>query len=99
MEEALANTSLLFVGFGLQDWDFRILLRGLINSDTAPRKGQRLNHVAAETAELREGVTRPDGAKDYIVSYFRENQPAIDIEWANVDEFAAELSRAWARHR
>jgi hypothetical protein len=100
VEEALASTSLLFVGFGLQDWDFRILLRALINSEAAPRRGQRPKHVAAETGVLREeGVTRLEGAKDYIVSYFRENQPSIEIEWASVDEFAADIARAWEKYR
>jgi hypothetical protein len=99
VEEALANSSLLFVGFGVQDWDFRILLRGLINGEAAARKGRTFNHVAAETDMLRDGVTKPDGAKDYIVSYFRDNEPSIDIEWAGVDEFAAELARAWERYR
>ena len=99
VEEALANSSLLFVGFGVQDWDFRILLRGLINSEAAARKGRTFNHVAAETDMLRDGVTKPDGAKDYIVSYFRDNEPSIDIEWAGVDEFAAELARAWEKYR
>ena len=99
VEEALANSSLLFVGFGVQDWDFRILLRGLINHEAARRKGQRPNHVAAETGVLREGVTRPDRAKDYIVSYFRDNEPSIEIEWAGVDEFAVDLARALGKYR
>jgi hypothetical protein len=89
---------LLFLGFGLQDWDLRILLRGLINREAAPRKGQRSHHVAAEIDVRREGVIKPDGAKDYIVTYFRDNEPSIEIEWAAVDEFAVDLARAWERH-
>jgi hypothetical protein len=98
VEQALADTSLLFLGFGLQDWDLRILLRGLINREAAPRKGQRSHHVAAEIDVRREGVIKPDGAKDYIVTYFRDNEPSIEIEWAAVDEFAVDLARAWERH-
>ena len=30
VQEALSNSSLLFLGFGLEDWDVRVLLRSLI---------------------------------------------------------------------
>ena len=89
---------MLFLGFGLQDWDLRILLRGLINREAAPRKGQKPNHIAAEVDMRREGVTSPEGARDYIVTYYRDNEPSIEIEWAAVDEFAADLARAWEEH-
>jgi hypothetical protein len=95
VEEALANTSLLFLGFGLQDWDLRILLRSVIMREAKERKGQKAKHVAADLDILAEGVRSPEDARDYIVRYFRENEPSIEIEWASVDEFASDLARAW----
>ena len=32
IRNALASTSLLFVGYSLSDWDFRVLFRGLMGS-------------------------------------------------------------------
>ena len=99
IEEALADTSLLFLGFGLQDWNLRILLRSVISRESAPRKGRWLKHVAAELDLVREGATSPEKARDYMVSYFQKNEPAIEIEWASVDEFCADLAHAWEMQR
>ncbi|MET0696763.1 MAG: TIR domain-containing protein [Acidimicrobiia bacterium] len=98
IEEALADTSLLFLGFGLQDWNLRILLRSVITRESAPRKGMRAKHVAAELDLVRGGATSPEKARDYMVSYFQKNEPAIEIEWASVDEFSADLAHAWEMH-
>ena len=95
VEEALTNTSLLFLGFGLQDWDLRILLRSVITREAKARKGQKAKHVAAEMDVVTEGVISPEDARRYIVTYFRDNEPSIEIEWASVDEFASNLARAW----
>ena len=98
VQEAIADTSLLFLGFGLQDWDFRILLRSVMKREAAPRRGQRTKHVAAELDVPTEGVASPEGVRDYIVTYFKDNEPSIEIEWATVDEFSAGLARAWEEY-
>jgi TIR domain/SIR2-like domain len=95
IEEALADTSLLFLGFGLQHWDLRILLRSVIMRESAPRKGMRAKHVAAELDLVRGGATSPERAREYMVTYFQNHEPAIEIEWASVDEFSADLAHAW----
>jgi len=95
VEEALTNTSLLFLGFGLQDWDLRILLRSVITREANERKGQKAKHVAAEMDVLSEGVRSPEDARRYIVTYFHDYEPSIEIEWASVNDFASDLARAW----
>ena len=48
VQEALSNSSLLFLGFGLEDWDVRVLLRSLINREVAERLRRNFKHVAAQ---------------------------------------------------
>lgn len=98
VEEALNDKSLLFLGFGLQDWDLRILLRSAITGEKGPRKGLKAKHVAAEMEVLYDDVASPDDARDYIVTYFHDHEPSIEIEWASVDVFASNLASAWERY-
>jgi hypothetical protein len=58
----------------------------------------RAKHVAAELDLVRGGATSPEKARDYMVSYFHKNEPAIEIEWASVDEFSTDLAHAWEMH-
>jgi hypothetical protein len=97
VQEALANSSLLFLGFGLQDWDVRILLRGLISREVAQRLGRNFKHVAAEI-DVEEDVVSPDAAREYVTSYFgRFREPPIDIFWSRLEEFTAALADTWER--
>ena len=93
VKEALADSSLLFLGFGLEDWDVRVLLRSLISRESASRLRQ-FQHVAAQI-DL-EGVSSPDAARRYIEKYFqRFREPPIDISWSSVEAFTRQLGALW----
>jgi hypothetical protein len=97
VKEALADSSLLFLGFGLEDWDVRVLLRGLISRESASRLRQ-FQHVAAQI-DL-EGVSSPDAARRYIEKYFqRFREPPIDISWSSVEAFTRQLGALWEEAR
>lgn len=97
VREALADSSLLFVGFGLQDWDVRVLLRSLISRQAA-RRLEQYQHVAAQI-DL-EGVISPDAARRYIEKYFqRFREPPIDIFWSTVEDFTRQLATFWEREQ
>jgi SIR2-like domain len=82
IERALANASLVFVGYSFADWDFRVIHRGL---------------VAARNSSLRElGVTvqltpKDKDAENYLDRYFDERK--LRVFWGTAREFAAELKR------
>ena len=82
IERAMANASLVFLGYSFADWDFRVIYRGL---------------VTARDASLRElGVTvqiAPDdvAAQRYLDRYFDERD--LRVYWGTAREFAAELKR------
>ncbi|MDT8307302.1 MAG: SIR2 family protein [Anaerolineae bacterium] len=90
--EALADSSLLLLGYGLQDWDFRVLFRGLINRK---RSSRRLLSVAIqlslehEPAEIRS----MDEAEEYLEKYF--DKANFKIYWGQSEEFTGELWANW----
>jgi hypothetical protein len=97
VREALADSSLLFLGFGLEDWDVRVLLRSLISPQSARRLGQ-FQHVAAQI-DIEE-ANSPDAARRYIEDYFqRFRDPSIDISWSSVEDFTGQLATSWEQRR
>ena len=88
---ALADSALLLLGFNLEDYDVRVLLRTLVGQEGAQRL-YRYTHVAAQVDPSAD-VLSPDRARRYLERYFGKfRQPSIDIYWGTVDEFAADLS-------
>jgi|SRR4051794_38067082 len=83
IQRALAGTSLLFIGYRLADWDFRVIHRGL---------------VAASEASLRRlsvtvQLSASEAARDYLDKYF--NALKLRVYWGSATEFVAALSHRW----
>ena len=98
VSRALADSALLFLGFGLEDWDVRILLRSLVSQDGAHRL-QKYTHVAAQI-DLDQSVMSPTRARRYLERDFgRFRKPSIDIFWGSLEEFSAGLNEVWAAAR
>jgi hypothetical protein len=79
IQRALASTSLLFVGYRLADWDFRVIHRGLVAATEASLR--RLSVTVQLTAE--------PAARDYLDRYFGALK--LRVYWGTATEFAAEL--------
>ncbi len=92
----MADSALMLIGFGLEDWDIRVLLRTLVNQEGALKKPLK-KHLAAQV-DLA-GAIDPTRAQDYLKNYFKDRQPPIDIYWGSVDEVAADLAEIWAATR
>ena len=90
VRRVLTDSALLFLGFGLDDWDFRVLFRSIIN-----RQGsQRCNlyaHVAAQIDPEAGRIQEPEGARRYLETYF--GGADISIFWGGVADFARELAQ------
>jgi len=88
---ALTDSALLLLGFNLEDYDVRVLLRTLVGREGAHRL-YRYTHVAAQVDPSAD-VLSPERTRRYLERYFGKfRQPSIDIYWGTVDEFAADLS-------
>jgi hypothetical protein len=83
IQRALAGSSLLFIGYRLADWDFRVIHRGL---------------VAATEASLRRlsvtvQLSKEEAARTYLDSYFGALK--LRVYWGTAIEFVRELHEHW----
>jgi len=83
IQRGLAGSSLLFIGYRLADWDFRVIHRGL---------------VAATEASLRRlsvtvQLSDDEAARDYLDRYFAALK--LRVYWGDARDFAADLRARW----
>ena len=88
IQEALTGTSLLFIGYRLADWSFRVLFRGLI----AQLEGS-LRRVSVTAQLLPELVNDLAPTKKQAQEYLNEYFGKIDVRvyWGTAREFSSEL--------
>lgn len=84
---ALSENGLLFLGFGILDWSFRVVFRSLVN-ELHGKSGRLYKSVAVQ---VRPGanILNPDAARAHLERYFNDAQTGL--YWGSVDEFAREL--------
>jgi hypothetical protein len=87
---SLANTALLFLGFQLTDWDFRVFFRSIMSQEGRDRR-KRFSHVAVQIDPEQEQLVDPARARHYLETYFSDTH--ISIYWGNAEDFLAELQR------
>lgn len=84
----LNHTLLLFLGFRLDEWSFRALLRSLLNrAGEGSRK--EFAHVAVQIDPQYSHNIEPDQARNYLRKYFHASH--ISVYEGSVNEFVAKL--------
>jgi hypothetical protein len=83
IQKALAASSLLFVGYRLADWSFRVIHRGLVSA------GEQSLRRLSVTVQLRPS----EAAEKYLDQYFGAMN--VRVYWGTATEFAAELRERW----
>jgi hypothetical protein len=81
IQNALASKLLLFVGYGIADTNFRVILRGLKTA---------LRSSAVTSITVQYGGSQRDEMKDYLQQYFKWMLD-LDVFWGSSDDFAREL--------
>lgn len=94
VQGAVAEGALLFLGFGLEEVDVRVLLRALFRREGRRKGDQDITHVAAQL-DPGQGMLAPARAKDYLVKYFGSSTPRLEIFWGTVEQFAVGLDHVW----
>jgi hypothetical protein len=93
LQRALAQSSLILMGYRLRDWDFRIIFRGLIKPSDLRDFSLSIQldpdqqGLAASSAQVR----------DYLVKYFDSSK--FTVEWGSSYGFIERLWEAWDRQR
>ena len=88
VRRALADTALLFLGFHMEDWNFRVLFRSILNQQGSGRR-KRYAHVAAQIDPEQGRATDPARARRYLEGYF--DTADITIYWGSAEDFLREL--------
>ncbi len=84
--EAFATRPLLFIGYSLQDWTFRVLFHGLKSTISPPRRRRHLS-IQLQVENGDEGERQR--AEDYLKKQL--DKWDITIFWGTAETFCAEL--------
>ena len=93
MKSALVNSSLLFLGFQMEDWNFRTLLRYILSFQGSGLQKDHI-HVAVQINPEESGFLKPDGAYDYLGKYF-SYEANIEVYWGTTEDFIKELKKEY----
>jgi len=86
---AVTENALLFIGYSLQDWTFRVIFHGL--RSTIPAIHQRRNISVQLVPPLNKRVAEAENrAREYLKRYLEENW-RISIYWGTAADFCREL--------
>ncbi len=90
VRSALSNSALLFLGFQMDDWNFRVLFRSIMSQEGS-RLRRKFAHVAVQVDPEEDRTLEPERARRYLESYFQGAD--ISVYWGSVEDFAKELLR------
>lgn len=94
--KALASSALLFLGFQLDDWDFRVTLRNIMALEGGhKRRTPDFVHVAVQIDPEEGRIRDAERARKYLQNRFEGAD--INIYWGSVDDFLKELHDHWLR--
>lgn len=88
IQEAFTGTSLLFVGYSLNDWNFRVLFRSVVGY---LEKSLLRAHISVQLAPVKNTAPQEQkrSAEDYLNRYFGNLK--IRVYWGTATDFAKEL--------
>ncbi len=90
----LTRRHLMFLGYRLDDWDFRVLFQG-IKSYGASEQIRKNRHVAVQISR-ESALIEPEAVQDYLDSYFEAER--VHIYWGQASAFLTELARRRANN-
>jgi hypothetical protein len=92
IQEAFTDSSLLFLGYSIADWDFHVLFR--ILADYLNKSiGMSIKHLSVQLVPENVPEDQKEKAQEYLDSYFHELD--IQVYWQGCRKFAAELRTRW----
>ena len=95
----LMESSLVFLGFRLDDWRFRVLYRLIVTQQGASALSGRC-HVGVQVNPGEQSVADVNRTIRYMTKYFQggnsSNAPSISIYWGSPADFLAQLQQQLA---
>jgi hypothetical protein len=97
VRKALSSTALLFIGYSLSDWNFRVLFRGLIASLGASLGFQSVA-VQLAPASVEDSDESRRSAMEYLNVYLGKIQKIqLKVFWGDIGDFTCELRQRWEK--
>lgn len=96
IERSLAGASLLFLGYRLADWDFRVLFHSLV---TYMDRSLQRSHISVQIVPVEENATAEQKARvqRYLDRYF--DRLSIRVYWGSCRQFVADLRKRWSAYK
>ncbi|HSF50950.1 MAG TPA: SIR2 family protein [Nitrososphaeraceae archaeon] len=92
--QSLAISSLMFIGYNLEDIVFRTIFQGFIRLQTSNIRDTNISvHVPREVSKEKAELIM-----EYLSSY-AEKFYVVDIHWGNINEFILDLNRRWINYK
>jgi hypothetical protein len=88
VRRALTDSTLLFLGFQLRDWNFRVLFHSLIGEELNPLLLEYA-HVGVQIDPEERQILSAEGARQYLEDYFKGAR--INIYWGSTEDFVKQL--------
>jgi hypothetical protein len=94
VRRAIAESSLLFIGYRMADWNIRVLLQGL------RRLGMGFSRNGNLSVMVLFPPDGPDEVRQKMQSYFDRYYAAMDLRvyWGTARQFCGELATRWEKH-
>jgi hypothetical protein len=92
VEQALTTNVLLFLGFSVTDWHFRLLLRSLLPGERRRTRAYPVTRALAVQVSPGEDVREPARAAEYFRKYFQD-AAVRDMYFGHAEDFVEDLWR------
>jgi hypothetical protein len=92
LRRKLTDSALLFLGFRMDEWDFRVLFRAIMNRESTALLDDYA-HVAVQIDPEEGGILDPERARRYLESFFQQSN--VSIYWGSAEDFILELHKRW----
>jgi hypothetical protein len=93
VRRALGNTNLLFIGYSLGDWNFRVLMRHLMKQQQV-QQHQKRNSISIQLSDDQMPPEQRARAEEFLEAYLETSR--IEVHWGDAAPFLAELQQQLA---
>ena len=94
IQRAMAGTSLLLLGYRMDEWDFRVLFHYLLARPLQMSRGR--THVAVQVpSDEAKPEEQRKKVQEFLNRYIASKRLDIRVYWGSSQEFVAELKKRW----
>jgi len=95
VQDRLASTTLLFLGYRLEDLDLKVIMRGLLTNLNLEL--YEMLHVAVQIESSIVDHAKQEEVTRYFQKYFSKSK--IDVYWGSAQQFVADLYARWQEYK